>query len=404
MRELFGDGRFRMLFGAQVASMTGDSILLIMLAIWMKELTGSSGMAGAVILAVAAPALLSPLLGWGVDRVRRRPFLVFINLASAAALVPLFAVRDRSQVWVIFVVAAAYGLSLVLNAAGLAGLLKEIVDADRLPEANGSLRTVREGMRLVGPLIGAGLYAIVGARAVVGLAIATFVVAIALVAAVRVVEAPPQRTELRWAAEAGAGIRRLFADAPLRRTALAMGAAFLMFGTTQSGVFAYVDHGLGRPATFVAVLLTAMGVGSAAGGLLAPRVIRRAGGPGTVAVGLAVLAAGLGGLVYPQVALGLVAAPLAGIGVSLIAVSFATLMQRRTPAAMMARMSTATDLLIGGPQTASIAAGALLVSVVDFRWMFLTTAVALAAVAVWLWSVRAEPAPVDEPPAVLTAT
>src|SRR6266436_2874758 len=108
MGELFRDGRFRLLFGAQVTSMAGDSILLIVLAIWMKELTGSSGLAGAVILAVAAPMLLSPLLGWAVDRVRRRPFLVFINTVSAVALVPLFAVQYRADVWIIFAVAVAY--------------------------------------------------------------------------------------------------------------------------------------------------------------------------------------------------------------------------------------------------------------------------------------------------------
>jgi MFS family permease len=142
-------------------------------------------------------------------------------------------------------------------------------------------------------------------------------------------------------------------------------------------------------------MMTVRGVGSVVGGLLAPRMIRRTGGPGTVAVGLAVLAAGLGGLVYPLVALGFVAVPFAGIGVSFIAVSFATLMQRRTPAPLMARVSTATDLLIGGPQIGSIAVGAVLISIVDYRWMFVVTAGALAVIAVALWAVRGE-----SPPAV----
>jgi Na+/melibiose symporter-like transporter len=393
MRELFRDARFRLLFLAQVSSMVGDSVLLIVLAIWVKELTGASGLAGAVILAVAAPSLLSPLLGWGVDRVRRRPFLVVLNLATAVALLPLLAVGDRRAVGIIFAVAVAYGFSLILNAAGLAGLLKELVDYERLADANAALRTTREGLRLVGPLAGAGLYALTGAGPVVLVAAATLLIASAVLTAIKVNEQRRRPTELHWAAEFSAGFRHLINDVPLRRTSLAMGAAFLVFGTIQSGIFAYVDQGLHRPATFVAVLLTAMGVGSIAGGLLAPRLIKRVGGPGTVAVGLAALSGGLAGLTYPIVGLGLAAAPLAGFGVSFIAVAFATLMQRRTPAPLMARVSTATDLLVGGPQIASIAAGAVLVTVLPYWLMFAVTATGLAVIASALWIARAEPAP-----------
>lgn len=382
------DRRFRLLLAGQVASMIGDSVMLIVLAIWVKELTGSSARAGAVILAVTAPTLVSPLLGWCVDRIRRRPFLIWINIASATGLLALFAVRDRADVWIIYVVALFYGLSLVLNSAALAGILKYIVAEDHLVEANAAMRSIREGLRLVGPLAGAGLYASVGARAVVVVDIVSFGVAAGALAALPLRERRPHPGALSVLGEASAGLRHLVGDPPLRRTALAVAAALLVCGTLESGVFAYVDHGLHRPATFVSVLATAMGAGSIVGGFLAPRIIRRVGEPDTVAFGLGILAFGLGPLIRPNVVLGVAAVPLAGAGVSFVLVAFITLMQRRTPQALMGRVYTATDLLVGVPQTASIAVGAILISKVDYRWMFATASVGVLAAAGVLWKTR----------------
>lgn len=403
MRELLRDSRFRLLFAGQVASMVGDSVMILVLAIWVKDLTGASGLAGAVTLAIVAPALLSPLLGWAIDRVRRRPFLIWTNAVSAAALLPLLAVRGRADVWIIYAVALVYGLSFLLNSAGLAGLLKYVVAEHRLAEANAALRTVREGLRLVGPLTGAGLYAVLGAPAVVALDVASFLVAAGTVAAIRFREPVPERSELHWRREAGAGFRHLFGAPALRRSALAVAAALLVFGTIESGVFAYVDNGLHRPPTFVGVLVTVMGVGSIAGGVLAPRLIKAVGEPAAIAAGLAALALGLAPLVYPVVGLGLAAVPFAGIGVSLVVIAFATLMQRLTPQALIGRVSTAADLLIGAPQTVSIAAGAILVSTVDYRWMFATAAVSLVVVAGALWS-RRSPSTGAAPVAVTPVT
>lgn len=386
MRELLSDRRFLLLLIGQVASTAGDSILLIVLAIWVKVLTGSSGLAGAVILAINLPSLVTPLLGWAVDRVRRRPFLIWLNLASAAALLPMFAVHDSRMIWIIYLVALGYGLSGSLNSAALSGLIKEVVADAKIAEANGLLRSIQEGLRLVGPLAGAGLYAWAGLSSVVLFDIATFAAAAATLVAIRVHEPSPEPSALHWAAEAGAGFRFLFGQVPLRRSSLALGAGFLMFGLITPGVFAYVGNGLHRPPTFVGVLLTIMGIGSVVGALLAPRLIHRFGEQITVSAGLVAMAAGIGLLVYPRLWLGVCITPLVGFGVAVTAVAFSTLRQRITPAALMGRVATASDLLVVTPQTLSIAAGAIIVSVVDFRWLFALAAASLLAAGSSLWA------------------
>ena len=159
--------------------MFGDTALWLALAIWAKKLTGSSAAAGMVMFCLAAPQLLAPLSGMVVDRVRRRPLLIAANLATAVAVLPLLLVNDRGDVWILYAVTAAYGVSFSVLGAGESALLATMLPADELADANGVMQTAREGLRLVAPLAGAALFTAAGGAAVVLLDVATFVVAAA---------------------------------------------------------------------------------------------------------------------------------------------------------------------------------------------------------------------------------
>jgi len=54
---------FTLLFGGLLASMVGDSLMLIVLAVWVKDLTGPNGAAGLTFFFLAAPALVAPFAG-----------------------------------------------------------------------------------------------------------------------------------------------------------------------------------------------------------------------------------------------------------------------------------------------------------------------------------------------------
>ena len=145
MRTVFRLRDFRLLFAGLAASMIGDALMLLVFAIWVNRLTGSNSAAGLVILFVVVPYAVGPLGGWLIDRFRRRPFLVVVNLASALMLLPLFAVHNASDVWIIYLVALLYGVSSITIAAALNGLLKELLADDLLATANGALQTVKRG-------------------------------------------------------------------------------------------------------------------------------------------------------------------------------------------------------------------------------------------------------------------
>jgi MFS family permease len=393
MRELLHIRDARVYLGGQVCSLFGDSALLLVLAIWVKQLTASSGRAGLVFLAFALASLLGPLTGVIVDRARRRTLLIVVNLLCALAVLPLLLVDDRGDAWIVYAVAFAYGLGYVLIGAGQTALLSTLLPARLLVDANGFLQTVREALRLVAPLLGAGLFAAFGVGVLVVLDASTFVVAAAALLALRLCEPAPARGRRAETplAEMAAGARHVARVADLRRVVVALGIALLAIGLCESLMFEVVARGLHRPPAFLGVLLAVHGAGAVLGGVTAAPVARRIGESALTAAGMGGFALGCG-----LMALGAEVAPaliypgyvLFGLGLPWMVVGEVTLLQRRTPVALQGRAFTAVELMTGVPQTLSIAVGAVLVGIVDYRLLLLAIAVVIAGAGLYLISER----------------
>ncbi|MDQ3823895.1 MAG: MFS transporter [Actinomycetota bacterium] len=367
MRRLVADRDTRLLFAGQSLSTYGDLAMFLALGIWAKELTGSNAAAGLVFFAFLAPTVAAPLVGILVDRVRRRPLIIAVDCTIGVIVLSLLAVDDAGDIWLLYLVTVLYGTAaLVINSAQPA-LLKVMVPDELLGEANAAFQTVRQGLRLVAPLTGAGLYAAVGGAAVAVADAATFGVAALSLGAMRTVEPAPARTEHRLVREVSAGLRHLWHALPLRRLTAACAAAFVVIGFAETAIFAVVDEGLGRPSSFVGVLLAVQGGGAIVGGLTAARVLRVLGDARLVGAAFAVLAGGLALLAAPAPAVVGGGMFVGGIGISWGIIGFATALQRRTPVNLQGRVHTAAELLVGTPQTFSIALGAVLSTVVDYR-------------------------------------
>ncbi len=384
MKEAFRQRGFPLLFAGLFTSMLGDSLMLIVLAIWVKSLTGSNGAAGLTFFFMAIPALAAPVAGMFVDRAKRRTVLIWGNLGSALAMTPLLLVHDKDQVWIIYVVAVLYGVSWVVLPGALNGLLKELLPEDLLVDANASLATTKEALRLFGPLLGAGLYAWAGGWFVAMLDAASFVVAAIAVALIRLREAKPVRETGHWKAEFSAGIRHIWRDPVLKHTLIAVAMALLVVGFMESAVFAAVDY-YDKPASFVGVIVSVQGVGAVLGGLSSTWIIRRLGGTGSISLSLVMFAAGLAIAAASPWLWGFFCGTVVlGFALPVFIVALTTLLQVRTPQRLMGRVSAATDVLLGTPQSASIALGALLVTVVSFRSIFWVSAVVIFGSAIYL--------------------
>jgi MFS family permease len=376
MRKLFGQPGFPRLFTGLSTSMLGDSVMLLVLSMWVKTLTDSNAMAGLTFFFMVLPALGAPLLGVWVDRLPRKPILVWGNLASAAAVLPLVLVRDEGDVWLIWAVAFLYGVSFVVLPAAVNGLLKELLPEDLLVDANSGLATFKEGFRLFGPLVGAAIFATAGGWLVAVVDAASFAVAAAVIATIRVTEtAPPPRTGFRD--EVAAGLRFIVGDRVLRNVLIGMAASILVIGFFESSIYALLDA-FDKAPTFAGILITVQGVGAIAGGVTSSLVVRRLGEVAATAAGLGTMAFSTAVVALaPNMTVVFVGVVFLGIAIPWTFVAFTTLMQRRSPGHLIGRVSATVDVLLSTPQAISLAVGSLLVSLLDYRTIFWIIAVVM---------------------------
>jgi MFS transporter len=387
---LLRDSRFRLLLAGQTLTMFGDLALLLVLGIWVKVLTGSTAAAGAVFLAVLLPGLAAPLLGLVVDRLPRRKVMIANDVAAAAALLPLLFVNGSGDVWIVYAVGAAYGLSQQVFFAARSALVESMLDDDQLGPANALLETLRQGLRVAGPAVGAALFAALGGHAVALLDAATFLASAALLGMLRVPEAPlPARRARSLTSELGAGIRHIAATPLLRRLIAALCAAVAALGVLQVATLALVVDGLHRPATYLGVVFAFEGAGSIAGGLLAPALLRRLGEMRLAGAGLALMGVGIGAMTEPTADAVLAGAAVGGAGFSIFMVGYVTLLQRSTASALQGRVFTAAEAAAGIPYCATLALSVAGIGLVDYRLLLAGSTVVLVIAAVYLGGGRA---------------
>ena len=132
------------------------------------------------------------------------------------------------------------------------------------------------------------------------------------------------------------------------------------------------------------------GFGSIAGGFTAAFLIRRVGDVRCVGIGLGLF--GLGDLLLVVSSLPVVLAGffIAGVGIVWAIVAFTTALQTRTPLAIQGRVSSAADMSLSVAQTVSIATGAALSTVVDYRVLLVAMTAVVVASGVYLLTRRGE--------------
>jgi MFS family permease len=384
MRRLITHRDARIYIAGQSFSIIGDSALWLAMGIWVKILTGSNSAAGLTFFAFICGCMTAPLSGVVVDRLRRRPLLIAANLGGAALVCVLLLAGGRGQVWLIYAVMFGYGAVNGLITAAQTALLTVLVPGDLLGEANSALQMLSQGLRLITPLLGAGLLALAGARPVILLDAGTFAVAAAAVLALRLREPRPDRAPARWRAEFTAGLRHVADTRALRRPLIACVIAVSAFGFFETVPFAVVGQGLHRSPEFLGVLNSLQGAGALIGGALAAPVMRRTSERALMAGGLAACAAATLLLITGSLPLVLLAMAGVGLCVVWINVGAVTLIQRRTPGPLLGRVDAALEFAVVVPQAASIALGAALIAAVNYRILLVAMAAVIGFSAAYL--------------------
>jgi len=392
MRRVLAVRDARIFLAGWALSVFGDWAMFIVLGVWAKDLTHSNSAAGLVFFFLAAPSLFSPLAGVLVDRLSRRKVMMWTYVAEAVAILSLLFVHDRGDIWILYAVTLFYGAAGTFAASARSALMTVILPRELLAEANGIFQTVREGLRLIAPLVGAGIYAATGGGAVAVLDSASFLGVVIALLLIRTPEPRFEREEHHFVTEVLAGGRHIFRTPALRQIVLTCGVCLLVVGFSETVIFAVLDQGLHRPTSFFGVLSSLQGVGAIAGGVTAPRMLRRLGDSKLVGLGMALFAIGDFSFVSRSLPLVLVGIAVAGAGVAWLIVGFGTSIQTRTPDRLQGRVFSAADTIISTPQTVSIALGAALIAAVDYRVLVVVEAAVTLACGVYLVTRRIEAA------------
>jgi MFS family permease len=362
------------------ASLVGNSAMTLVAGIWVKSLTGSSAQAGLVSALVYAPTLAAPVAGLIADRVDRRRWMVVINVASAATILSLLGVRSAREVWLIDVAMTIYGLEEVLLDPAENALFAEIFGDAFRRRINGRRLAIQETGRLVAPLLGAGLFALLSGGAVAALDAATFLVA-AWVAA-RLVIGPRERraaSSTGLIADLAAGVRYVRGADELRRVVIAGAAVMAISAVGVAAQFSLVSA-VGEGPAFLGVFSAVLGAGSI-------------GDRGLALAGLLNFA--VGNLLRASGSLPLALTGTLVLGFALPWAFLATLniAQRETPDELLGRVSAAVTIALFGPQAPLQALGAAAITVIGFGEIYIASAIVALAVAAWL---ATRPRPVGE--------
>ncbi|MFD6696563.1 MFS transporter [Micromonospora aurantiaca (nom. illeg.)] len=356
----------------------GGSAMALVSGIWILDLTGSTGLAALAGLCVYAPTLAGPWLGGLLDRVPRRPLVIGVDLALAAALLSLLAVRGPGEAWLIYAVSLAYGIGYVLVDAGETALLPAALPPARLADVNGWRSSAQEGMKLVAPLAGAGLYAWRGGHVVAVLAAAVPVLAAALYGALRLTRTAPAPPAAR-PTRVRDGLAALLARRAVRVPVALAAVSIAMSGFTTAALYDVVVTDLALPSTFLGVLASAQGGGSLLAGLVVGRLVRRHGEITVGAAGAVLFAAGCLGRCLPWWPGTVAASVVVGVGLPWTLVAAVTAVQTYTPQAMLGRVAGTANTAMFGPITLAIPLGSAAVAVGGRPPLVLAAVACLAA-------------------------
>jgi Na+/melibiose symporter-like transporter len=378
----------RLYLAGLAVSVLGDNAMSLAAGIWVKSLTGSSSEAALVSVCVYAPSLAGPLAGVVADRVRRRRFLVLISLVSAASVLPLLAVRGPGSAWLIFAVMSWYGISLTLTGPAENALFAVMLSREQRRELNGWSLGFQEAGRLVSPLFGAGLFALVGGGLVSVFDAITFVVAAVLFARIRLHEARPAPQPAHWRTDLLAGFRHIGRTPELRRLLPAASVVMSFSAILVAAQYSLVQ-GVGEPPSFLGVFSAGLGAGSVVASLVSGRLLQVVGERWLAVLGMANFALGNAMRATGWLPLAIAGSVVLGFALPWLFLALLNLAQRCAPPELQGRVSAAVILAFFGPQAPLQAAGALAIRYTTYRQLNLAGAVvAVATAIVFIWASR----------------
>jgi MFS family permease len=294
---------FRLLFIGRFVSFFGSMISSVALPYQVYQLTHSVLAVGILGLVEFGPILIFAFVGGALADARDRRTMVLLSEAAlmvCSAVLVVNSALAQPAVWLLFVIAAAWGVLDSLQRPSLDAMLPRLVDRSELTAAS-ALGGVRGTLGMIlGPALGGVLIAAFGLPITYGVNTSTFVVGLACLWLMRAVPPPvdAERPSIRRVVE---GLRYAWSRQELLGTYFVDMIA--MFFGMPMALFPAIAQGLGGPKV-LGLLYAAPAVGSFVASATSGwtnQVHRHGMGVAAAAVvwGLAIVGFGLSPSLYP---------------------------------------------------------------------------------------------------------
>lgn len=404
---------FLRFWSAQTISLFGSSITSLALpltAVLILDATPTQmGVLGAT---QSAPYLLFGLLaGAWVDRVRRRPVLVWTDIGRALLLasVPLAAVLHVLRIEQLYIVAFLVGVLTVFFDVAYMAFLPSLVRRNQLVEGNTKLEASGSLAHISGPGVAGALIQLLTAPLAIVVDALSFLLSALMVGWIRAPEPDPESSGERRSilSDIKQGLSLVLRN-PLLRAMGGAAATLNIFDGMMSTVYLLYVTDLGVQSFTIGIIY---GVGSA-GGLLATLVgsrIVRSLGLGTAIISSSVLG-GVAALFIPFVgslplngavaALGLIQF-IRIFGILIYNINVISLRQAVTPLALQGRVNATGRVIAFSSLPIGALIGGVLGDLIGLRPTLMVAAIGILLSVLWLVfspvrTLQEQPAPLPD--------
>lgn len=285
--SLWGHRDFLKLWFGQFVSEIGSRITRDGLPLAAVMVLGATPLAMSALRVVSflPVALLGVFVGVWVDRLHRRPLMMFADVARAVLLlfIPAAAITHHLHLWMLMVVAAVTGVLTLLFDCSYQAYVPWLIDRRNLAEGNSKLGVTASAAEIIGPaLTGVLVQALTAPIAILFDALSYLVSAFSLwriAGKERALESgEPASHRIRdWRKEVVEGFEAILSNRVL--LGLAGAVLTLGFATSILGVLytLYAIKTLHMSALLFGVMVMVGGVGSLIGAFLCNILVRRFG-------------------------------------------------------------------------------------------------------------------------------
>ena len=379
-RGLWHNGAFLRVWSAATVSVFGSFVTRIALPFVAILVLHAGPIEVAVLrsLDLVAALLVGFVAGAWVDRLRRRPVMIWADLGRALLLgsIPLAAIGGWLTLLQVFAVSACAAVLTTFFDVADRAYLPSIVGRAELVRANAALAATSAGMEFAAFGVAGFLVSLLTAPIAIAIDAASFIVSAGLLGAIRHREAPPPPAADREPVldEIRAGLRVVVHDPVLRGLVTGSMGLAAMWGVFGATWLLFITEDLRLDPATIGVVAALGGFGSLLGALLAERTTRRF-GLGSVMV-TSLLAAAAGNLLIPLAPAGL---PLVAIAclvgqqlvgdtaVTVFDVTEVSIRQARVGDRQLGRVNATVRVAVVLAQLGGTLAGGLLAEVLGLR-------------------------------------